>query len=92
MRLSQLQKRTLISEGWNDPAFTLFEQKTIQPWVADVERYVTEAALSKQQITQLFIRLFVPLRIETMRTILIALLMTLATQVETGSPNRGTPP
>lgn len=54
MRLSQLQKRTLISEGWNDPAFTLFEQKTIQPWVADVEKYVTEAALSKQQITQLF--------------------------------------
>ena len=54
MRLSQLQKKKYISEGWNDPAFLLLEQKTIQPWLADIEKYVVEANLSKEQITQLF--------------------------------------
>ena len=54
MRLSQLQNKKLISEGWNDPQFTLFEEKTIQPWVAQVEQYIVEADLTKDQIKNLF--------------------------------------
>ena len=54
MRLGQLQKRPLITEGWNDPQLTLMEQKIIHPWVARVEQYVMEANLSQDQINQLF--------------------------------------
>ena len=53
MRLEQLQKR-YITEGWNDPAMLLLEQKVIQPWVSDVEKIVTEANLSADQIKNLF--------------------------------------
>ena len=53
MRLEQLQKK-YITEGWNDPQMLLLEQKTIQPWLADIEKYVVEANLSKAQITQMF--------------------------------------
>ena len=53
MRLEQLQKR-YITEGWNDPDMLLLEQKVIQPWVSDVEKIVTEANLSADQIKNLF--------------------------------------
>ena len=54
MRLGQIQKRQLVTEGWNDPAWTLFEQKEIHPWVTRIEQYVFEANLSPEQIKQLF--------------------------------------
>ena len=54
MRLGQIQKRKLITEGMNDPQLTLMEQRVIQPWVASIEQYVFEAALSQDQIKQLF--------------------------------------
>ena len=54
MRLDQLQRRKLITEGWNEPAFTLFEQKTVHPWITSIERYVVEAQLSQDQINNLF--------------------------------------
>ena len=54
MRLGQIQKRQLVTEGWNDPQWTLFEQREIHPWVASVEQYVFEANLSQDQINQLF--------------------------------------
>jgi len=54
MRISDLQNKKLISEGWNDPQFTLMEQRIIQPWVSSVERYVMEANLSQDQIKNLF--------------------------------------
>ena len=38
----------------NNPQLTLMEQRVIQPWVASVEQYVFEAALSQDQIKQLF--------------------------------------
>jgi len=53
MRLEQIQKR-YITEGWNDPDMLLLEQKVIQPWVSDVEKIVTEANLSADQIKNLF--------------------------------------
>jgi hypothetical protein len=54
MRLGHIQDRKLITEGWNDPAWTLFEQKQIHPWVARIEQYVFEANLSQDQIKNLF--------------------------------------
>ena len=53
MRLEQLQKK-YITEGWNDPQMLLMEQKIIQPWVSEVEKIVTEANLSADQIKNLF--------------------------------------
>jgi hypothetical protein len=54
MRETQLKKRTLITEGWNDPRLSLLETKYIIPFVADVERYIVEAQLTPDQISQLF--------------------------------------
>ena len=54
MRLDQIQKRTLITEGWNDSRLTLLETKYIIPFVSDVERYIVEAQLTPDQISQLF--------------------------------------
>ena len=54
MRLGHIQKRELVTEGWNDPAWTLFEQKEIHPWVTRIEQYVFEANLSQDQIKNLF--------------------------------------
>ena len=47
-------KRTLITESWNDPRLTLLETKTIIPFVSSIEKYITEAQLSPDQISQLF--------------------------------------
>ena len=47
-------KRTLITESWNDPRLTLLETKTIIPFVSSIEKYITEAQLSPDQINQLF--------------------------------------
>ena len=54
MRETQLKKRTLITEGWNDPRLSLLETKYIIPFVSSIERYITEAQLTPDQITQLF--------------------------------------
>ena len=54
MRLGQLQKRPLITEGWNDPDMLLLEQKAIDPFVSNVERIVLEAELTPDQINQVF--------------------------------------
>ena len=54
MRLDQIQKRKLITEGWNDSRLTLLETKVIIPFVQDIERYITEAQLTPDQINQLF--------------------------------------
>ena len=47
-------KRTLITESWNDPRLTLLETKTIIPFVSSIEKYITEAQLTPDQISQLF--------------------------------------
>ena len=47
-------KRTLITEGWNNPRLTLLETKTIIPFVDSIEKYITEAQLTPDQIGQLF--------------------------------------
>jgi hypothetical protein len=54
MRLDQIQKRTLITEGWNDSRLTLLETQHIIPFVSNIEKYITEANLNPQQISQLF--------------------------------------
>ena len=54
MRLDQLHKRTLITEGWNDSRLTLLETQHIIPFVSNIEKYITEANLNPQQISQLF--------------------------------------
>ena len=54
MRLSQLQAKPIITEGWNDPKMMLLETQFIQPWIKDIEKYVTEAALTQDQIKQMF--------------------------------------
>ena len=54
MRLDQIQKRKLITEGWNDPRLTLLETQHIIPFVSNIEKYITEANLNPQQISQLF--------------------------------------
>ena len=55
MRLTEINHRTLITESWNDPRLTLLETKHIIPFVESIERYITEANLNPQQISQLFI-------------------------------------
>ena len=54
MRLTELNQRTLITEGWNDPRLTLLETKTIIPFVSSIEKYIVEAQLTPDQISQLF--------------------------------------
>ena len=56
MRLNEinLPQRTLITEGWNDPRLTLLETQHIIPFITSVERYIVEAKLNPQQISQLF--------------------------------------
>lgn len=54
MKALEMKKRTLITEGWNDPRLSLLETKYIIPFVADVERYIVEAQLTPDQIKQLF--------------------------------------
>ena len=57
MRLTELNstKRTLITEGWNDPTLTLLETKTIIPFVDSIEKFIVEAKLTPDQISQLFV-------------------------------------
>ena len=55
MKISNLtENKNLITEGWNNPTWTLFETTVIQPWVSDIEKYIVEAQLSADQINQLF--------------------------------------
>jgi hypothetical protein len=56
MKLNEidLTQRTLITEGWNDPRLTLLETQHIIPFITNVERYIVEANLNPQQISQLF--------------------------------------
>ena len=54
MRLDQIQKSTLITESWNDPRLTLLETQHIIPFVSSIEKYITEAQLTPDQISQLF--------------------------------------
>jgi len=56
MRLNEinLTKRKLITEGWNDPRLTLLETQHLIPFITSVERYIVEANLNPQQISQLF--------------------------------------
>ena len=54
MRLNQIQKRTLITESWNDSRLTLLETQHIIPFVSSIEKYITEAQLTPDQISQLF--------------------------------------
>jgi hypothetical protein len=44
----------LITEDWNDPRFTILEQKRIIPFVKSIEAYIVEAKLTPDQISQLF--------------------------------------
>jgi hypothetical protein len=44
----------LITESWNDPRFTILEQKRIIPFVKSIEAYIVEAKLTPDQISQLF--------------------------------------
>lgn len=48
------KKRNLITEQWNDPRWMLIEQKHIVPFVASLEKYITEAQLTPDQIKTLF--------------------------------------
>ena len=54
MRLDQIQKRKLITEGWNDPRLTLLETQHLVPFIKSFENYIVEANLNPQQISQLF--------------------------------------
>jgi hypothetical protein len=55
MKISNLtENKNLITEGWNDPEWTLVETKMLRPWIGDIENYVVEAQLSSDQINQLF--------------------------------------
>ena len=54
MRLNQIQKRTLITESWNDSRLTLLETQHIIPFVSSIEKYIVEAQLTPDQISQLF--------------------------------------
>ena len=49
-----MSKAILITEGWNDSKLTLLEQKHIIPFVSSIEKYITEAKLTPDQINQLF--------------------------------------
>jgi hypothetical protein len=54
MRLTEINQRKLITESWNDPRLTLLETRVIIPFVEDIERFIVEAQLSPDQISQLF--------------------------------------
>jgi hypothetical protein len=47
-------KPKLITESWHDPQMILLEQKVVVPFVRDIERYITEAELTSDQIKQIF--------------------------------------
>lgn len=47
-------KPKLITESWHDPQMILLEQKVVVPFVRDIERYITEAELTADQIKQIF--------------------------------------
>lgn len=49
-----MNNRALLSESWNDPRLSLLEKKYINPFVANIERFVIEAKLSPEQISKLF--------------------------------------
>ena len=38
MRQSQFKKRTLITEGWNDPRLTLLETTHLIPFITSIEK------------------------------------------------------
>jgi hypothetical protein len=48
------KNRRLITEQWNDPRWMLIEQKHIVPFVTSLEKYITEAELTPDQIKSLF--------------------------------------
>jgi hypothetical protein len=48
------KNRSLITEQWNDPRWMLIEQKHIVPFVNSLEKYITEAELTPDQIKSLF--------------------------------------
>jgi hypothetical protein len=48
------KNRKLITEQWNDPRWMLIEQKHIVPFVTSLEKYITEAELTPDQIKSLF--------------------------------------
>ena len=54
MRITEINQRKLITESWNDPKLSLLESRVIIPFVEDIERYIVEAQLSPEQISQLF--------------------------------------
>ena len=55
MKALEMKKTTLlITEGWNDPSWSLYEQKHVIPFINDIEKYLKEAQLSQDQITQVF--------------------------------------
>ena len=55
MKALEMKKTTLlITEGWNDPNWSLYEQKHVIPFINDIEKYLKEAQLSQDQITQVF--------------------------------------
>ena len=54
MRELEIKNRVLITEGWNDTRLSLLESQHIIPFVTSVERYITEANLTPDQIQQLF--------------------------------------
>ena len=54
MRITEINQRKLITESWNDPKLSLLESRVIIPFVEDIERYIVEAQLSPDQISQLF--------------------------------------
>ena len=57
MKLNEINSihRTLITESWNDPQLTLLETKTIIPFVDSIEKFIVEAKLTPDQISQLFV-------------------------------------
>ena len=54
MKALEMKTYTLITEGWNDSRLTLLESQHIIPFVKSIEKYVTEAQLTPDQIKQLF--------------------------------------
>ena len=48
------KNRKLITEQWNDPRWMLIEQTHITPFITSLERYITEAQLTPDQIKSLF--------------------------------------
>jgi hypothetical protein len=56
MKLTDIDSthRNLITEGWNDTRLTLLETQHIIPFVSSIERYIVEAQLTPDQISQLF--------------------------------------